>query len=464
MEPSPQPLDDFVIDFLMSKTSETAELDFKYTVDLRKNSEFVKIVEDIFAMANYGGGYILFGFKQRRTGSFDKIGLQDKFHVDQADIQRKFNSYSNEPLELHYMEFQRMVNVNGVDELKKFAILYIPPSKTILYPIKVGTTIKKGKNVIIFRDKDILIRRGSITDRATPSEIEYIKKRINNEEFKIGLLSGEPDLIKENIYSNFFEVIKIPRTIYEFFLLPGRFNRFKELTFKDNIAFTNQGDFIFTFCNVSEKKYMNLYYDESFIKHDTNEFIKSDDNIYYLKRLLNNEIHLFFMKNNFRYDWKYRSTYFYPTKNGDRRVRWKGRYKTSTRLVVKKRYEEKLKMELYRHDSATIKMTNINNAFYLFIIPRLILSEDGINVIHDVKQGSVITSLVHDEYNDKYLNNVLFWISRLQKNTDNIKLNNRIIISQTPLIIDLDLGIRFDRPNTEFKDRIHELYSVEDLA
>ncbi len=48
------PLNDKIIDFLISKNSETAEYDFKYLVNLLKNSDFVKIVEDIFAMSNYG--------------------------------------------------------------------------------------------------------------------------------------------------------------------------------------------------------------------------------------------------------------------------------------------------------------------------------------------------------------------------------------------------------------------------
>ena len=41
---STNPITDSMIDFLISKTSETAEYDFKYLVDLKKNADFVKIV------------------------------------------------------------------------------------------------------------------------------------------------------------------------------------------------------------------------------------------------------------------------------------------------------------------------------------------------------------------------------------------------------------------------------------
>jgi hypothetical protein len=93
-ESVPHPLDDVVVDFLLSQRRETAELDFKLTLDIRKGSDFAKIAKDIFAMSNYGGGYLIFGFKELKSGRFDPVGLPKDFHVDQATLQEKFNSYS----------------------------------------------------------------------------------------------------------------------------------------------------------------------------------------------------------------------------------------------------------------------------------------------------------------------------------------------------------------------------------
>ena len=55
------------------------ELDFKLTLDIRKGSDFAKITKDIFALSNYGGGYIIFGYNERKTGSFAPVGLPKDF-------------------------------------------------------------------------------------------------------------------------------------------------------------------------------------------------------------------------------------------------------------------------------------------------------------------------------------------------------------------------------------------------
>jgi hypothetical protein len=58
LESVPDPLHDIVINFVLSQRRETAELDFKWTLDIRKGSDFAKIA----AMSNYGGGYLVCGF------------------------------------------------------------------------------------------------------------------------------------------------------------------------------------------------------------------------------------------------------------------------------------------------------------------------------------------------------------------------------------------------------------------
>src|SRR5438128_6060428 len=95
------PLDDIFVDFLMSKRRESPELDFKLTLDMSRY-RFPEVAKDIFAMANYGGGYILVGFREKKTGGFDPVGLPAEFHIDQADLQQKFNAYSSDPLAIGY--------------------------------------------------------------------------------------------------------------------------------------------------------------------------------------------------------------------------------------------------------------------------------------------------------------------------------------------------------------------------
>jgi len=164
-ESVPHPLDDIVVDFLLSQRRETAELDFKLTLDIRKGSDFAKIAKDIFAMSNYGGGYLIFGFKELKSGSFDPIGLPKDFHVDQATLQEKFNAYSNKPMALEYKEVEKVID----GEKKRFAIIYVPPSPTVLKPVKYATykDEKTGREKKVFSRDEILIRRGTQSVHAT---------------------------------------------------------------------------------------------------------------------------------------------------------------------------------------------------------------------------------------------------------------------------------------------------------
>jgi len=153
MESVPNPLDDIVIDFVLSQKRETAELDFKLTLDIRKDSDFAKIAKDIFAMSNYGGGYILFGFKETKTGTFDPVGLPPDFHVDQATLQEKFNAYSNDPLTIEYGEVEKEID----GEKRKFAVMYVPPSLTVLKPIKYAVYTDPTRKVTKAFSKDEIL-------------------------------------------------------------------------------------------------------------------------------------------------------------------------------------------------------------------------------------------------------------------------------------------------------------------
>ena len=54
-----KPLEADMIDYLMSQKNELSILDFKWKMDIGKNSDFPKIVKDVFAFTNYGGGFSL---------------------------------------------------------------------------------------------------------------------------------------------------------------------------------------------------------------------------------------------------------------------------------------------------------------------------------------------------------------------------------------------------------------------
>jgi hypothetical protein len=150
-------------------------------------------------MSNYGGGYILFGFQETKTGTFAPNGLPADFHVDQATLQEKFNAYSNDPLTIGYREIEKEIN----DDKRKFAVIYVPPSLTVLKPTKYAVyTDVTGKVTKAFSKDEIFFRRGTQSAHASLTEIKFIEKRTKDTEYRIGLLSGKPDYVKENLYGN----------------------------------------------------------------------------------------------------------------------------------------------------------------------------------------------------------------------------------------------------------------------
>jgi len=456
MESAPDPLDDIAIDFILSQKRETAELDFKLTLDTRKVSDFAKIAKDIFAMSNYGGAYMLFGFKETQTGTISPVGLTSSFHVDQAQLQEKFNSYSNDPLTIGYREVEKEVD----GEMRKFAVIYVPPSSVILKPIRYGTYADSRGNVKrVFSKDEILFRRGTQSVPASQNEVKFIERRAKETRYRISLLSGKPDRIKENLYGNFFQVTEMPSNLFEA-KLPKNI-RFAFFETKDT-PYIRHGEKIYSFCDLDKEPFGGYVEEDSTLKHELPHFLESQDTKVLSTWLLNSEIRNVALKKGLRYDWRNKKVYFYPTDNPQRYESWETRFKKSRRLVAKKLYIRQLGRSLFVHSAALIAFILLGTKFYLKILPRIILTHDGYETIQGFREGPVKTRLSYNQYNDAYLNHVLFWISRF-KSTDKetINLDGRIRISTEPVTVNLGFGIRSDRPSKEFASRKDELYSLE---
>jgi len=459
IESVPLPLDNIVIDFILSQRRETAELDFKLTVDVRKGSDFAKITKDIFAMSNYGGGHLVFGYKELETGSFDAVGLSEDFHVDQATLQEKFNSYCNEPIELKYREVKKVVD----GKKKRFAIVYVPPSPTVLKPIKYATykDPKSSRDKKAFSRDEILIRRGTQSVHATLNEIKFIEKRSKQTDYRISLLSGEPDRIKENLYTNMFEVVKLPTHIFGVEIPTNiRFPYFET----KGIPYVRpwRSKKLYSFCDLNQDPFQKYIIEDSSFSYLATDFLESQEKRNLLIRLLNSEIRNAALKKGLRYDRNDKNVYFYPTDESERYETWPGRYRKTSKQVVRKIYVREEKRSLFAHDAASISFHFVGDDIYLAILPRIVLTHDGYDPIKGFREGPVKTRLLYNEFNDIYLNLILFWISRFklyptQKNID----FGRIVISAEPVTQKLGVGIRKDRPATEFHHRKDELYSLE---
>lgn len=468
-----EPLSDYVINFLTSSTKESPYLDFKKILDIRKVSDFPEIAKDIFAFSNYGGGWLLLGWEEYKKNQFVPVGLPKDFELEPANLQTKFNSYSNIPLAIDYKEFQRdfrnkfplakeefAKKINSISN--RFAAVFIPPSSDYLLPIKEGKYIIGEKERVVFKEKDLLYRRG--TQSIPPSETEksIIAKRLIKENYKLSLLSGEPDEIEEEIFSNLFEIKSSPKFVFSadikdydnasIKVLLKQFDVFPEFYFKFKIWSKK----IVTFENLLDPNnpYRVIINEETISKQPIEGWLKDNDKHKVIKEVLNREIKHFAIKNGMRYGQK-KNTLYYSCDSNGREESWKTRYSSSKKIVAALFYSNKLKRQVFWHVAFHPEVLEYSGKFYLRILPTFVITEDGKNSISNSSIGPIITKLSYDKYNSIYLNNVLFWIHQLGKGQD-VVIKDYFKISKDPVKLKSKLGILYDIPSNEFKLELND--------
>jgi hypothetical protein len=333
-----EPLSEYIINFLKSQKKECAYLDFKLTINTDKNSDFPEVVKDILAFSNYGGGWILIGWKEEKKSQYFPVGVPEDYNVDQAILQEKFNSYISNPIELLYKEITE--DING--EVKRFAFIYIPPSTEILKPKCDGEYInKKGKQKHVFSADEIFYRRGTQNIHPSDYELKLIEERIKKENYKISILSGEPDEINEDLFGNLFEVKTLPKYVYlgnmldydgasikyilqEEGVTPSFYNKYREWNKK-----------LITFENLQEENnpYSKLVDNSSITRELVSSWFDDPDKSRIMIDLLNRELIHFAISEGFYHD---RGKLFYPiTDWGDKREQeWQGRYRKSSNFSL----------------------------------------------------------------------------------------------------------------------------------
>jgi hypothetical protein len=75
------------------------------------------------------------------------------------------------------------------------------------------------------------------------------------------------------------------------------------------------------------------------------------------------------------------------------------------------------------------------------------LTDDGKKPTTGEKEGAVLTSLLHNRYNQAFLNDLLFWIQQFSLGKDSIELaHGQVSISSRPTESTVSIGILSDRP------------------
>lgn len=154
--------------FLKGQTGEHNSIDFK-----EKWIEPTKLVKEMLAIANSGGGIMIFGVKEKEDKSFSYDGIEEI--VDKAKISNDIKNYIS--TELKYEVYDFVYDSSEYEKLQnhKYQMMVIKdcPRFIPFMSMKESTNLKKNR---------IYIRRGTSCEEATSEEItDIIKRRMNAE-------------------------------------------------------------------------------------------------------------------------------------------------------------------------------------------------------------------------------------------------------------------------------------------
>jgi len=480
-----QPLGDIMLDFLIAHDNEEPFIDFKETLSISKDSPFTKIAKDFFAFSNYGGGFLLIGFKERpkvpkgdeKTKDrnefkrrFLPVGLPEDFFIEPASLQEKFNAFSNSPISLDYREFTR--DIDGA--VKKFAAIYLPPSSSVLTPIKRGVYVDaKGKEHVAFEAGITLFRRGTQSIPASAEELAWIQKRAQKEGYRLSVLSGQPDQVQETIYSNLFEVTKIPKIIWTG--KPRKRNYIVKNKYegnKSNLVYIFWDNKLVTFHDISQPSspLWNLVEPQSIKMEGLADWLSDTDKSRGIIFLLNKELSFLAKDLKLKQEvkivkpsnkQKLKPRFYYSCDKDSRIETWTPRFrKTSKLTVAQKMWSQQLCHPIWWHVAVKAQFASINGRLFMRLLPTLLITENGRDII---TEGALVTHLVYNRYNSSYFNSFLFWISRFAAEKDYVSLaQGKVQITANPVDTKIGYGILFDRPTAELVQEVPEVEAFED--
>jgi CheY-like chemotaxis protein len=106
-------------DYLLDLATETQDVDYKREMCPTRDGA-AGIAKDIIAMANFGGGYLVFGFAEKAKGDFTPTGLDSKqlLELEVTTLNKAIREYIDPP---HAVKCHRIQNNNHL-----FVVVEIP--------------------------------------------------------------------------------------------------------------------------------------------------------------------------------------------------------------------------------------------------------------------------------------------------------------------------------------------------
>lgn len=291
-----------------------------------------------------------------------------------------------------------------------------------------------------------------------------MKERIKNEQYRLSIISGEPDQVQEILYSNLFEVKSLPQTVYigtakhdEFMDVIDALKKIHPDTWYFDLKYRPYEDKIVSLQNLknSSNPHHELTHEDTVREEPLDEWLDDVDKEKIIIALLNKEVKSHGTKQGMRLDRKSGRLY-YTTSEETRSELWLTRYKgISGKKVAKLMWAQQLGKQVYAHSAVKTSMIKLHRKFYLKLNLTMVITDDGTRVSQDSRSGTIITRSSYNSYNNSFLNNILFWISKLGDGNDLFILKG-FVISHEPIQTTIDTGINWDIPTSDLKKFIED--------
>ena len=158
-----------IVERALRATRETREIEFKSEFDPSHRGHWCEIIKDIMAIANSGGGIIVFGLDNK--GQPTDSDLAPLLKLDPAHITDKIQSYTG----VDYDEFEIRKEVKNS---KPVVCMILEPFLAPILPMRPGTYEKEpGKQVSAFSAGVFYYRHGAKSDPGSTRDLERIINR-----------------------------------------------------------------------------------------------------------------------------------------------------------------------------------------------------------------------------------------------------------------------------------------------
>lgn len=190
--------------FLVAYSEEDDRVDYKQTVDLDSEKEWLGVTKDISAFANTRGGYLVFGVDDETKKAIGLSRSVQSVLKDANNIQLKINRHLEPDIT---MIRSKAFRIDG----KSIVVIYIPQSAHVTHFIKKDGVFKypSGTSKTMLHQGTFYVRRSASNHLADSRDLDdVIDRRVDK--FRDALLDKVARVVKSPADSNLFILSKDP--------------------------------------------------------------------------------------------------------------------------------------------------------------------------------------------------------------------------------------------------------------